>query len=676
MAKQFGAQVKLSVDKSNSEQINKQVADMIKKANLQVDTTQDSLQALSNKIQRKLDDRKFQISLTVKSIDAKTAIGNVRNQLQGMIRALSIDNGVSISGIKDFVGADGIEAGIRDAADALKEMADRAAEANDRANDLAGRIKALKELSKGLDKSYGSLLGDKNILSGSAEDVARQTEELSEVTKAYSEVSGDLERIIAGGVGADAKEIESISGRLLDVYERIQAFRQSAAPFEATEDVRGKMSAIEQMLSGVRSAYKQMLKDQNLFNESLDQTEISGLAGTDLDAITQKFTELEGAVRKYGSSAENSSDDALAKIQQESTEILRLITRYREAAKAKADEYAASRKNSDDEIASLKERIALQTKITKFANSNSKIMSSRQGVAINSMLSQLSSGADITKGKLREINDEFSKIVLNTVRTKTAGRTFWESVARMYEKFGGWTLITRTLGAALQKFKEMITNVRELDTAMTELKKVTDETSSKYNQFFEEATRRARDLGATVADTISASADMARLGYNMIDAAAMADAALVYKNVGDGISDVAEASESIISTMQAFKVEASGAMGIVDKFNEIGNRFPISATGIGEALLRSASAMAAANNTLDETIALITAANSVVQNPESVGKFMPNGTVMCRRKIAISVKSRRRSRPRKDFVVNVRKVRSFAKYVWTTELGHDIIYLR
>lgn len=99
----------------------------------------------------------------------------------------------------------------------------------------------------------------------------------------------------------------------------------------------------------------------------------------------------------------------------------------------------------------------------------------------------------------------------------------------------------------------------------------------------------------------------------------MAKAASVYYNVGDDLADIGEASDSIISTMHGFGIEASNAMGIVDKFNEVGNRFAISSSGIGQALLRSASAMAEAGNTLDESIGLITAANSVVQNPESVG---------------------------------------------------------
>lgn len=108
---------------------------------------------------------------------------------------------------------------------------------------------------------------------------------------------------------------------------------------------------------------------------------------------------------------------------------------------------------------------------------------------------------------------------------------------------------------------------------------------------------------ATISDTVNATADFARLGHSIADASVLADAAIIYKNVGDGIENINQASESIISTMQAFGIEAANVMTIVDKFNIIGNKFAISSTGIGEALLNSASALAAAGNTLDESFA-------------------------------------------------------------------------
>ena len=60
------------------------------------------------------------------------------------------------------------------------------------------------------------------------------------------------------------------------------------------------------------------------------------------------------------------------------------------------------------------------------------------------------------------------------------------------------------------------------------------------------------------------------------------------------------------------------------------NNFAISSTGIGEALQRSASALYEGGNTIDEAIGLITAANSVVQNPEQVGTALKTLTLRLR----------------------------------------------
>lgn len=169
-------------------------------------------------------------------------------------------------------------------------------------------------------------------------------------------------------------------------------------------------------------------------------------------------------------------------------------------------------------------------------------------------------------------------------------------------------------------FRTMVSNVISLDTAMTELKKVTDETDASYRKFLTNAKQEAKNLGVTVSDLVTATADFARLGYNVEDASTLAKAATIYKNVGDGIDDISTASESLISTMQAFGFSADEVLGIVDRFNAVGNSFAISSSGIGAGLLRSASALQTAGNTLEESIALITSANEIVQDPESVGQ--------------------------------------------------------
>lgn len=170
--------------------------------------------------------------------------------------------------------------------------------------------------------------------------------------------------------------------------------------------------------------------------------------------------------------------------------------------------------------------------------------------------------------------------------------------------------------------REGVNYVKEIDLAMTELKKVTDETADSYKKFLENAGETSAVIGSTISDFTEATATFARLGYSMEESASMAETAIIYKNVADGLDSVEESSDSIISTMMAFGIQANDTMSIIDRFNAVGNNFAITSAGIGEALQRSASALYAAGNTIDESVALVTAANSVIQNPEQVGKML------------------------------------------------------
>ena len=73
--------------------------------------------------------------------------------------------------------------------------------------------------------------------------------------------------------------------------------------------------------------------------------------------------------------------------------------------------------------------------------------------------------------------------------------------------------------------------------------------------------------------------------------------------------------------MRGFKLEADQAEHIIDVFNEVSNNESISSAGIGNALQRSAASFNAANTSLEKSVALVTATNSVLQDPEKVGNM-------------------------------------------------------
>lgn len=168
--------------------------------------------------------------------------------------------------------------------------------------------------------------------------------------------------------------------------------------------------------------------------------------------------------------------------------------------------------------------------------------------------------------------------------------------------------LTTAIYSGAQKIYQ---SVLDIDTAMTELRKVTDATEAEYIQFMDGAIERANRLGTSVKEVVQASSDYARLGYTIDEASELADSAIVYKNVGDGLSGIDQATEHLISTMKAFGIEAGDAMRIVDVFNEVANNFPTSAADIGEGLQRSAASLSAAGNSLEESVAIFTAAQAI-----------------------------------------------------------------
>ena len=129
------------------------------------------------------------------------------------------------------------------------------------------------------------------------------------------------------------------------------------------------------------------------------------------------------------------------------------------------------------------------------------------------------------------------------------------------------TSIYRVLG----ELRKGIQYIREIDSALTELKKVTDETEETYDRFLNTAAKTADKVGSTIKDVVSSTADFARLGYSIQEATMMAETAQVLMNVSE-FTDISTATDSLISSIQAFKYTAEESMDVVDILNTIGKQ--------------------------------------------------------------------------------------------------------
>lgn len=163
-----------------------------------------------------------------------------------------------------------------------------------------------------------------------------------------------------------------------------------------------------------------------------------------------------------------------------------------------------------------------------------------------------------------------------------------------------------------------VTSIKELDSAMTELKKTSEGTKQEYRDFTTQARTDAKDIGSTTTQITSSAADFSRLGYSLNESQTLAKNTGILKNVSE-FGSIDDATTAMISMMKAYDVKVDDSMDLVDKMNLIGNNYAISTDGIATALQDSGSALVAAGNDFDKSVALVTAANSVVQDPSKVG---------------------------------------------------------
>ena len=225
----------------------------------------------------------------------------------------------------------------------------------------------------------------------------------------------------------------------------------------------------------------------------------------------------------------------------------------------------------------LKNRIEkLSATMSAFAEKNERAVKSVQTMSSGKTFAQewqelsnaLSKGG-LNPDELKHLQERFAILGKEAEAAGLKGESAWGKFLNSFKTMSSYITANMVFNFVKRQIRDMVNEVTKIDTAMTELRKVTEATNAEFEAFARSAGQTGRELGASVSDVINATATFARLGESLPDAEELGKVATLYKNVGDGI-DINTASEDIVSTMKAFKIEAKDAITIVDKLNEVG----------------------------------------------------------------------------------------------------------
>lgn len=243
--------------------------------------------------------------------------------------------------------------------------------------------------------------------------------------------------------------------------------------------------------------------------------------------------------------------------------------------------------------------------ITQFMKSNPGISADAKA-QLQGYFDQLQQG--ISQADFTKLSNGWKQVADAEQAAGRTGATFMSELQTRFKSLGAYLLSFVSFYRVIGVFKDGINIIHELDDALTEMQKVSDESLSSLKEYQKSTFDTANQIGTTAAQLQTSTADWMRLGEDLQTASQSAQTANVLFNVSE-FDNINDATTALVAMSAAYADAEKGIdkMDIVDRLNLIGNNYAIATDELATALQDGAAALQTAGNDLDEAIALTTA---------------------------------------------------------------------
>ena len=221
-------------------------------------------------------------------------------------------------------------------------------------------------------------------------------------------------------------------------------------------------------------------------------------------------------------------------------------------------------------------------------------------------------------------DDAFHKYAGGLMSASDANKTLKNSTKEVAEETkksrGEFTLLNTVLirlahtvlSAVTRAFREALAEMKNVDSALVVVRKVSDASSAELLALKERAYEVGAAYGVLASDYLNAAAEMTRAGYRD-QAGDLAELATKLQLVGDVSQDVA--NQFLIATDKSYKMNGNyqKLSETIDKLNEIDNNFATSFEKVADGIGLLAPVAAQANVSFDEMAAAIGTVTAVTQ---------------------------------------------------------------
>ena len=460
----------------------------------------------------------------------------------------------------------------------------------------------------------------------------------SEVSKAIAAIKNDISKSI-GNVkitidSSGAKAAQSLASNLQQVSKAAEAAQATIKKTETT--VNGALKQETELIKKATGEYEQHVKAYTKDGEKLTKTFIHN--EEEKRKAAQKTAEEaeKRRVEEY-QAAEKHRQDQVKRDQQAAKEAEKLREAEYQAAEKHRQEQIKRDQQAAEEAARLAEKKAEAQKKAEESAVTLERQYSNLIRQIQNLKAQYPEGTfDAIEQQAREARDELRNLDKTTedyanrvknssgvyqglqrdvanVRQETqkldrVTESFWMNIQKFARWYIGGNFVVKIIGS----LREALATMKEVDTELANIQKVTDRTDQQMQRTAEAAYKVASAYGVAAQDYLESVAEFAKAGFGD-QSEQLAEIATKTQLVGDVTSSIA--NKFLIASNAAWKMNGDIATlnKTLDAANVIENNYATSIEKLAAGMPIVSSIAAQAGMTFEETIAALGTITSVTQ---------------------------------------------------------------
>lgn len=225
----------------------------------------------------------------------------------------------------------------------------------------------------------------------------------------------------------------------------------------------------------------------------------------------------------------------------------------------------------------------------RYGNSLSNASNQQIQQYLNSV-NQLTARTPNLRNQMANLNMQFREMSSNIAATTRQTMSFGEQLQVSFSRIPVWAAGMTMFYAPLRGLQNIVDQVIQIDTIMTEIRRVMDEPDYKFNEMLQEAVETGDQLSNKISDILQMTSSFGRMGFDESELGNITKTAEVLQNVSD--LSVDETVNTLTSAMLNFNVAAEDSISIADKLNEVDNNYAVTTQDLANSIRKAGSTAA------------------------------------------------------------------------------------